>query len=243
VTQAPDAPRQLPAAVPRFAGRKAELATLACLLDQAAGAGRTAVIPAISGTAGVGKTALAVHWGHQVAHLFPDGQLYVNLRGFGPADAPVMTLAEAVRLLLDNLVVTPGQVPAGLDAQVALYRSLLAGRRMLIFLDNARDPQQVRPLLPGEPGCLVLVTSRNQLTGLAVADGAHLLSLDVLTGAEARDLLARRLGSGRVAAEPAAAAELIRLCAGLPLALAIAAARAAGRRWSGSRPSGGSCWP
>jgi hypothetical protein len=170
----------------------------------------------------VGKTALAIHWAHQVADRFPDGQLYVNLRGFGPSGTP-MSPAAAVRLFLDGLGTDPERIPAGLDAQAALYRSVLAGRRMLIVADNARDPEQVRPLLPGARGCLVLVTSRNQLAGLAAAEGAHLISLDVLTEAEAHELLSGRLGQ-RAAAEPGAVAELARLCARLPLALSIAAA-------------------
>jgi tetratricopeptide (TPR) repeat protein/transcriptional regulator with XRE-family HTH domain len=219
-------PRQLPAAVRNFAGRSAELAELNGLLGPAVPGPRTVVISSIAGTAGVGKTSLAVHWAHQAAHLFPDGQLYVNLRGFDPSGAPV-TSAAAVRGFLDALGVLPGHLPAGLDAQASLYRSLLAGRRTLIVLDNARDAAQVRPLLPGAPGCVVLVTSRHQLTGLAAADGARLLTVDVLIQAEARELLASRLGRGRVAAEPAAVTELIELCARLPLALGIAAARAA----------------
>jgi DNA-binding SARP family transcriptional activator/Tfp pilus assembly protein PilF/DNA-binding XRE family transcriptional regulator len=221
-------PRQLPADVRGFAGRTAEQAALTRLLDLSAAPGGTVVISAIGGTAGVGKTALAVHWAHQVAGRFPDGQLHVNLRGFGPASA-AMTPEAAIRLLLDGLGVAPERVPAGLDAQAALYRSLLAGRRMLVVADNARSADQVRPLLPGAPGCLVLVTSRNELTGLAASHGARLLTLDVLTGAEASELLDRRLGRDRGAAEPAAAAELAGLCAGLPLALSVAAARAAAR--------------
>jgi DNA-binding SARP family transcriptional activator/tetratricopeptide (TPR) repeat protein/DNA-binding XRE family transcriptional regulator len=224
----PVVPRQLPPAVPRFAGRAAELAALTSVLDQAAGAGGTIVISAIDGTAGIGKTALAVHWAHQFASRFPDGQLHINLRGFGPSGPPV-TAAEAIRLFLDGLGVPPERIPAGLAAQAGLCRSVLAGQRMLIVLDNARDCAQVRPLLPASPGCLVLVTSRSQLTGLVAADGAHLLTLDVLTEAEAREMLARRLGSERVTAEPAAVTELTGLCARLPLALAIAAARAAAR--------------
>ena len=178
--------------------------------------------------AGVGKTALAVHWAHQVAHRFADGQLYVNLRGFDPAGSPA-TPDEAIRELLDGLAVPAAQIPPGLPAQAALYRSLLAGRRMLVVLDNARDEQQVRPLLPGGPGCLVLITSRRQLAGLAATDGARLLTLDVLPPAEARQMLTARLGAGRAAAEPAAVTQIAALCAHLPLALAIAAARAAAR--------------
>jgi tetratricopeptide (TPR) repeat protein len=184
------------------------------------------VISAIGGTAGVGKTALAVYWAHRVADRFPDGQLYVNLRGFDPGGS-VMDPAEVVRRFLHALGVEPQRLPADLDAQVALYRSYLAGRRMLVVLDNARDTAQVRPLLPGAPTCLVLVTSRNQLSGLVAADGAHPITLDLLLLEEARELLTRRLGADRVAAEPDAVAEIIVHCARLPLALAIVAARAA----------------
>jgi DNA-binding SARP family transcriptional activator len=219
-------PRQLPRAPSHFTGRTAELATLTGLLDH--GAGGTGVISAITGTAGVGKTALAVRWAHQVSDRFPDGQLYVNLRGFGPSEVP-MTAAEAVRLLLYGLGVAPERIPADLDAEAALYRSLVAGKKMLVVLDNARDAAQLRPALPGTPGCLVLVTSRNELTGLAAADGAQLLVLDVLTQDQSRQMLACRLGRKRVAAEPAAAAELTGLCARLPLALSIVAARACAR--------------
>ena len=180
----------------------------------------------MSGMAGVGKTALAVHWAHQVAGRFPDGQLYVNLRGFDPAGT-VATPGEVVRSFLDALDVPAQRIPAGLDAQTALYRSVLADRRMLVLLDNARDAEQVRPLLPGTPGCLVLVTSRNQLTGLIAGAGAVPLPLDLLNPDEARDLLARRVGVDRIAAEPAAVDEIIERCARLPLALAIVAARAA----------------
>ncbi len=167
-----------------------------------------------------------MHWAHQVASQFPDGQLYVNLRGNGPSGAPV-TPAEAIREFLDALAVPAERIPAGTDAQAGLYRSLLAGRKMLILLDNARDATQVRPLLPGTAGCLVLVTSRSRLTGLAALDAAKPLTVNLLSEHEARDLLSRRLGSQRVSAEPEAVAELITLSARLPLALNIAAARAA----------------
>ncbi len=219
------APRQLPAAVCGFAGRAVELSALSRLLDQAPGTGGTVVISAIGGTAGVGKTALAVTWAHQVADRFPDGQLYVNLRGFDPVGAP-MTPAEAIRGFLDAFEVPAERIPVSLDAQAALYRSLLAGRRVLVVLDNARDVGQVRPLLPGSPGCLVVITSRNQLTSLIAAESAHSMTLDLLTTAEARLLLSHRLGPDRVATEPLAAEEIITLCARLPLALAIVAARA-----------------
>ena len=225
---APVVPQQLPAAVSYFAGRVDELATLTSLLQRRASTGGTVVISAIGGTAGVGKTALAVYWAHQVAAEFPDGQLYVNLRGFDQT-GQVMDPAEAVRRFLDALGVPPERIPVHLDAQAALYRSQLAGKRVLVVLDNARDTTQVRPLLPGAPGCLVLVTSRNQLTSLVAADGAHPLTLDLLTPGEAGQLLAQRLGAGRVAAEPAAVAEIITRCARLPLAAALVTARAATR--------------
>ncbi len=186
------------------------------------------MISAIGGTAGVGKTALALRWAHQVADRFPDGQLYVNLRGFDPA-LPPMSAAEAIRLVLDALGVPAERVPASLDAQAGLYRSVLAGKKMLIVADNAADAGQVRPLLPGSPGCLVIATSRSTLAGLVAVDGAIPLMLDVLTSAEAHDLLARIIGDARVAAEPEAAGRLIEVCGHLPLALAITAARAATR--------------
>jgi tetratricopeptide (TPR) repeat protein len=219
-------PRQLPAAVPGFAGREGELATLTGLLRGQAATGGT-VVSAVSGTAGVGKTALAVYWAHQVADQFPDGQLYVDLRGFDSSDS-TMRSAEAVRRLLEALGVPPERIPPELDAQATLYRSALAGRRMLVVLDNARDSAQVRPLLPGAPRCMVVVTSRNQLTSL-IADGAHPITLDLLTDDDARQLLAQRLGADRVAAEPAAVAEIVTRCAHLPLALVLVAARAAVR--------------
>ncbi len=233
-------PRQLPAGIANFAGRTAELANLMRLLDTTAAAptaaaapasgarGGMVVISAIGGTAGVGKTALALHFAHQVADRFPDGQLYLNLRGFDSSGSP-LAAEDAIRSFLDALQVPPDQIPSGLAAQSGLYRSLVADRRMLVVLDNAAAAAQVRPLLPGGGGCLVLVTSRRQLTALAAAEGAHPITLDVLTNAEARELLARRLGSDRLAAEPAAVDELTVLCARLPLALGITAARAAVR--------------
>jgi DNA-binding SARP family transcriptional activator/Tfp pilus assembly protein PilF len=223
----PDVPRQLPASVAQFTGRADELSALTQILDQA-GTERpgTVLISAISGMAGVGKTALALHWAHQIASRFSDGQLYVNLRGFDPSGTP-LSPAEAIRGFLDALGVPPGKISPAAEAQASLYRSLLANKRMLILLDNAHDEQQVRPLLPASPGSLVLVTSRNQLSGLAAADAARLISLDVLTHAEAVQLLTVRLGHGRAAAEPEALSEIASMCARLPLALAVAAARAA----------------
>ncbi len=218
--------RQQPAATRHFAGRDEAVKALAGLAAEAAGGSPATVICVIHGTAGIGKTTLAVHFAHQAAGQFPDGQLYVNLRGFDPAGVPVNS-QEALRLLLGALSVPAAKIPAGLDAQAGLYRSLLAGQRMLVLLDNARDVDQVRPLLPASPGCLVIVTSRNQLTSLVAAEGAFPLTLDVLADAEAHELLARRLGPQLVADDPAATDELIQLCARLPLALSIAAARTA----------------
>ena len=223
-SQQPVVPRQLPAAAGPFTGRQPELKTLDGLLGQADEAG-TVVISAIDGTAGVGKTALAVYWAHQVADRFPDGQLYVNLRGFDPA-APPVDPAETIRGFLDAYEVPAARIPASPEAQAGLYRSVMAGKRALVVLDNARDVAQVRPLLPGSPGCVALVTSRNQLTGLAVAHGAQPITLGLFSDEEARSFLARRLGAERVERDQDAAADLIGLCARLPLALSIVAARA-----------------
>jgi DNA-binding SARP family transcriptional activator/tetratricopeptide (TPR) repeat protein len=217
-------PCELPAAVPHFTGRAAELNRL----TELAGADGTAAILVVSGMAGVGKTALAVRWGHQVASRFPDGQLHVNLRGFDPSRRPVPP-AEAIRGFLEALGAPVDRIPASLDARSGLYRSLLLGKRLLIVLDNARDAEQVRRLLPGHRGCLVVVTSRSQMTRLAAAEGAHTVTLGTLTGAEARELLALRLGVARLGAEPEATAEMIELCSGLPLALVIVAARVSAR--------------
>jgi tetratricopeptide (TPR) repeat protein len=218
-------PRQLPAAPAGFAGRREELARLTAALDDSTGQGATVVISAIAGAGGIGKTWLALHWAHQHVDRFPDGQLVVNLNGFAPTDAP-MTPARAVRGFLDALGVEPGSIPVELQAQIGLYRSLVAGRRMLILLDNARTAEQVVPLLPGSPTCTVLITSRNRLSSVLTAHGAHPLPVDVLTDHEARQLLAGRLGAHRLAAEPAAVTELLGCCGGLPLALSIVAGRA-----------------
>ena len=225
VVQTP-APRQLPAAPRSFAGRTAEIELLSAAIDgHQDGAGGTVVISAIGGAGGVGKTSLALHWAHQNAHRFPDGQLFVNLRGFDPSGEP-RTAESAIRILLAALGVEPNAVPVDLDAQVGLYRSLVADKRMLIVLDNAADAEQVSPLLPGSASCTVLVTSRDRLTSLVNTHGAQPLPLDVLSEAEARALLASRLGAARVAAEPAAVTELLAGCAGLPLALSIVIGRA-----------------
>ncbi len=219
-------PRQLPTAVPHFAGRAGELELLDAMLDDLGGRASGVVISAIGGTAGVGKTALALHWAHRIAARFPDGQLYANLRGFDSAGRPAEP-AGVLRRFLDALQVHPERVPADIEGLAALYRSLLADRKMLVLLDNAADVAQVRPLLPASPECLVIVTSRRELSALAAGEGARLLSLDVLTAAEANELLTTRLGRQRASAEPAAVTELATLCARLPLALSVIVARAA----------------
>ncbi|GAA0514478.1 SARP family transcriptional regulator [Paractinoplanes deccanensis] len=218
-THEPDeiVPAQLPLDVPDFVGRDAEQQRLHDLA-------RTAVI-VISGTAGVGKSALVVHWSHRVRRRFPDGQLYVDLLGFDPAGT-ALSAADALRNLLISLGVPAARIPAELDARAALYRSVLADRRVLVVLDNAAHERDVRPLLPGAPNCLVVVTSRSQLPGLVAAEGARPVELGLLPPAQARELLSRRLGAQRVAAEPAAVDRILAACARLPLALTVAAARA-----------------
>ncbi len=226
-SRAPEpAPRQLPSSIRHFTGRADQLKLLHDLLDHGNAGGGLLAAVVISGTAGVGKTALAVHFSHQAAHRFPDGQLYVNLRGFDPAACPLQP-AAAARLFLDTLGVPPARIPADPDACLAMYRSRLADTRTLIVLDNARDAEQVRPLLLGAPRCLVLVTSRDRLSGLVALDGALPLVLDLLTHDEARELVAARLSPERLAPQRQAAEELIELCARLPLALNLALARAA----------------
>jgi tetratricopeptide (TPR) repeat protein/transcriptional regulator with XRE-family HTH domain len=222
----PAVPRQLPTAVPYFAGRTSELRLLDAMLSDAGRGSTGVVISAIGGTAGVGKTALALNWAHRVAPNFPDGQLYANLRGFDPAGSPAEP-ADVLRGFLDAFQVHPERFPATTEGLAALYRSLLAGRTMLVLLDNAADVAQVRPLLPASPRCLVIVTSRRELSALAAAEGARLLSLDVLPEREAIELLAARLGTDRADAEPDAITQLATLCARLPLALSIIVARAA----------------
>ena len=219
-------PRQLPAGVGHFTGRDTELKALDELLDPPGRQESAVTVTAVRGMAGVGKTALAVHWARTVADRFTDGQLYVNLRGFDPEGAPV-TPEEVTGWFLAALGVPGPAIPADAQARAALYRSMLAGRKVLVVLDNARNAAQVRPLLPGEPGCLALVTSRSSMAGLAASEGARLIHLGQLAGEDATELLTARLGPERVAGEPGAVTDLVRLCAGLPLALAITAARAA----------------
>jgi len=229
-------PAQLPADVDLFTGRAGELAELDRLLtvtppqtgapDAVGGASTAVVISAVSGTAGVGKTALALRWAHRVRAGFPDGQLYVNLRGYDP-DQPVSP-ADALARFLRALGVAGADIPLEVDERAASYRSLLDGQRILIVLDNAATVEQVRPLLPGTPSALVVVTSRDALAGLVARDGARRLDLDLLPPQDAVALLGALIEE-RVAAEPDAAAALAGQCARLPLALRIAAELAATR--------------
>lgn len=222
-TTGPDipAPSQLPLDVADFTGRDSYLRQLDNLLRQQAAGTTPVVISAISGTAGVGKTALAVHWAHQIASRFPDGQLYIDLQGYAPV-RPVDP-AEALARFLRTLGVSRTELPRDVAEAAALFRSLLAGRRMLLVLDNAANSDQVRPLLPGSQGCQVVITSRDRLSGLAATHGARRVTLDVLSDRESVQLLARLLGEDRVRAESRWTAELARLCAHLPLAIRIAA--------------------
>lgn len=220
-------PRQLPLAARGFVGRVGHLAVLDALLPSVEGRGGESgavVISALDGTAGVGKTTLAVHWAHRVQHRFPDGTLHADLRGYGPGEPAAP--AEVLDGFLYALGVPPERIPASLEARVGLYRSMLTGRRVLILLDNANAASQVRPLLPSGPDSLLLVTSRSSLTGLVVNDGATRVTLDLLSSEEATDLVRQTVGRQRADAEPHAVAELIRQCARLPLALRIAAGRA-----------------
>ena len=216
----PAVPAQLPAAVAGFTGRGPHLRRLDALLDGADPGGVQVAV--LCGSAGVGKTALAVQWAHAVQERFAGGHLYVDLRGYSTV-APLRPV-EALAGFLVALGVPAERVPSGEDQAAALYRTLLAGRDVLVVLDNARDCAQVRPLLPGGPGGTVLVTSRDKLGGLVAHDGAAHLTLDVLEPDEAEALLVRVLGPDPPDAEPAALAALARMCAYLPLALRIAAA-------------------
>lgn len=215
-------PAQLPAGNSNFAGRADSLRLLDELLTPGSSA---AMVGTIVGTAGAGKTALAIQWAHAARSRFPDGQLYADLRGYHPIYAPTSPTA-VLRGFLHALGLPVTQLPDNIEAQTGLYRSLLANRRMLIVLDNARDAHQIRPLLPGAAGCLVLVTSRDGLSGLVAEGSTHLVTLGLLSHREAQELLIRRLGPHRVVSELAAANEVIRLCARLPLALAAFATRA-----------------
>ncbi|MBO0870095.1 MAG: tetratricopeptide repeat protein, partial [Micromonosporaceae bacterium] len=222
-------PAQLPAPIAAFTGRRTQLAWLDRLVAE--DLGKELAICTVVGMAGVGKTALVLQWAHRVRDRFPDGQLFVDLRGYaaGPPVRPIDALAGFLRAL----GVPPEQAPVRLEQATALYRTLTAGRRMLIVLDNAREPDQVRPLLPGEPGCVVVVTSRDRLGGVVARDGASPLPLDVLAPDEAGRLLAGLLGAQRAAAQPGSVLDLARECAFLPLALRVAAATLV---WQPARP-------
>ncbi|MEA5367188.1 tetratricopeptide repeat protein [Amycolatopsis sp., V23-08] len=217
------APRQLPPGNRHFVGRAAELDLLTSIVahDDAP----TVVITAIAGTAGIGKTTLATRWANAVRHRFPDGQLHVDLRGFD--HRAELDPAQVLHGFLEALGVAPSAMPGDLDGRSARYRSLLADRRVLVLLDNARSASQVRPLLPNSPTCLVLVTSRDRLDSLVVHEGAHRLNLDLLPKDDAVRVLGCHIAADRMAAEPDAVADLVELCARLPLALSIVAARAA----------------
>jgi hypothetical protein len=220
-------PAQLPPDVPEFTGRADEVARLREQLGSTdgpgGGGGRAVAISAIAGKPGIGKSALAIHLAHQVAAAFPDGQLYVNLRG---AERRGLDPAVVLGQFLQALRLPDEDIPTELDEQVARYRTLLAGRRMLVVLDNAADAAQVRPLLPGSPPCAVLITSRNPLTAL---EGASPLALEFLDRPAAVELLGKLTGRARVAAEPQAAEAIAGYCGDLPLALRIAGARLAAR--------------
>jgi tetratricopeptide (TPR) repeat protein len=211
------APRHLPAPVPSFVGRCDELAELSQIVSRP---GRTTSIAVISGSPGVGKTALALRWAHDAAGQFPDGQLYIDLRGYSP-DQPVSP-ADALASLLRALGVPGLNIPEGTAERAAAYRSLLADKQVLVVLDNAGGPAQVRPLLPGGGECAVLVTSRNPLAGVVAREGASRLELEVLSPAQAADLLRGLIGA-RVTDDPLTAAALANYCSRLPLALRVAA--------------------
>lgn len=217
-------PRQLPRDITYFTGRSNEMASLDALVADMKSDGTAAVIVSlIVGTAGVGKTALAVHWGHRVRNHFPDGDLYVNLQGYGP-DSPLAP-SQCLEGFLTAMGVPPERIPQEVEMRAAMFRTLLDGRRMLIILDNANSAEQVRPFLPGSSGSLVVVTSRSRLPGLIARDGACLIILSMLAADEANALLGKIVGT-RIAAEPQAASRIVRSCAHLPLALRIAAEHA-----------------
>ncbi|MEU4195516.1 BTAD domain-containing putative transcriptional regulator [Kribbella sp. NPDC026611] len=212
-------PRQLPPDIAAFAGREDELTQLDRFRRETAGG-----VAIVAGMAGVGKTSLVVHWARRVADRFPDGQIWVNLRGYSAE--PALRPETVLRRLLHALGVPDQEIPTELDDRAAMYRSLMDGRQALVVLDDARSPDQVRPLIPGSAGTYVVVTSRNQLTGLVASEGAVVVGLDLPSRRDAGRILADRVGRQRVAAEPAAADEIVDLCARLPLALAVSAARA-----------------
>ncbi|MFF9117071.1 BTAD domain-containing putative transcriptional regulator [Streptomyces massasporeus] len=219
---APVRPAQLPATVPDFTGRSGFVRELGDILASAEG--RVMAVSALAGIGGVGKTTLAVHVAHQARTAFPDGQLYVDLQGAGARAAEPETVLGS---FLRALGTADSAIPDSLEERAALYRSVLAGRRVLVLLDNARDAAQVRPLLPGTDGCAALVTSRVRMLDLA---GAHLIDLDVMSPDEALALFTKIVGEERVASERKAALDVVAACGFLPLAIRIAASRLAARR-------------
>ncbi|MCL7429385.1 BTAD domain-containing putative transcriptional regulator [Streptomyces sp. YS415] len=218
-------PAQLPPESPLFTGRRRELESLHAALRDTQQKWTAPPVILVGGVPGVGKTTLALRFAHQVAGRFPDGQLFADLRGFN-AGGTARDTAEVLQEFLTSLGTPPSAIPASVSHRTALLRTILARRRVLLFLDNARDEEQVRPLLPGTPSCMAVVTSRNELHGLLATEGARSFTLPVPPVEEGRAILTRRLGATRVEADPEATEEIVRLCAGLPLALAIAAARA-----------------
>lgn len=223
-------PRQLPRDATRFVNREGALARLDSFIPEAeTGKSKphawSATVAAIAGAPGVGKTALAVHWGHRARHWFPDGDLYVDMRAYGPG--PPLTVDDVLGTFLRALHVPAEQIPIGAEARAALYRSTLQGKRILILVDNVSAASQVRHLFPATPSCVAIVTSRSRMSGLVVRDGAERMTLDLLSPEESADLLADIIGSARVEAEPQAVAELAGHCAYLPLALRIIAERIA----------------
>lgn len=220
----PQVPRQLPPDLAVFRGRDSALRTVGELTSHISGADRHVVISAIGGMAGVGKTSLALHFAHRVADRFPDGQLYVNLRGFEDTTQP-LDPGDALGQFLGALGVEGKDMPADLEDRAALYRRRVASRSLIVVLDNARNAEQVRPLLPASPACLTIVTSRDQMSGLAALEGATLVRLDVWTRQEALAALAARIGEERCRREPQAAVELVELCGRLPLAVSVVAAQ------------------
>jgi tetratricopeptide (TPR) repeat protein len=221
-----DAPQELPRDTEYFLNRVHAVEDLDELLARPMALGSSAVF-VIDGTAGVGKTSLAIHWAHRVRGSFPDGQLYINLRGYDPGTPA--TADEALERFLSSLGVPASHIPVRTDHKASLYRSLLAGRRLLVVLDNAATVAQVRPLLPGASRSVTVVTSRNRMAGLIVRDGARRSTMDVLSAADAMELLVTTTREFRLHDDPADVAELARLCAFLPLALRVAGERAASR--------------
>ncbi|TXC99849.1 BTAD domain-containing putative transcriptional regulator [Streptomyces sp. ISID311] len=218
-------PEQLPADCVPFAGRLKAVSQCLELLPLEGESHPSTMIAAVCGMAGIGKTTFAVHWAHMVADRFPDGQIYADLQGYHASQRP-LDASQAMCDVLDALGVSQSRTHTSAAALGSLYRSALAGRRLLIVLDNARDCEHVRPLLPSAPGCVVIVTSRRRLEGLAITNNARIITLQPMTHQEGLELLDRRLGANRIKADPASAEEIVDLCGGLPLTLAVAGTRA-----------------